>query len=49
MSTNLEEIERLIAFLVYACLVKVESEIENYRSVKTFISWSVSERNNFSV
>jgi hypothetical protein len=25
----------LIAFLVYACLVKVESEIENYRSVKT--------------
>ena len=28
-STNLEEIERLIAFLVYAGLVKVESEIEN--------------------
>ena len=26
-STNLEEIERLIAFLVYAGLVKVESEI----------------------
>jgi hypothetical protein len=34
-STNLEEIERLIAFLVYAVLVKVESEIENYWSVKT--------------
>ena len=34
-STNLEEIERLIAFLVYAGLVKVESEIENYWSVKT--------------
>jgi hypothetical protein len=32
MSTNLEEIERLIA---YAGLVKVESEIENYWSVKT--------------
>jgi hypothetical protein len=28
-STNLEEIERLIAFLVYAGLVKVDSEIEN--------------------
>ena len=34
-STNLEEIERLIAFLVYAGLVKVKSEIENYWSVKT--------------
>jgi hypothetical protein len=34
-STNLEEIERLIAFLVYAGLVKVDSEIENYWSVKT--------------
>jgi hypothetical protein len=34
-STNLDEIERLIAFLVYACLVKVDSEIENYWSVKT--------------
>jgi hypothetical protein len=34
-STNLEEIERLTAFLVYAGLVKVESEIENYWSVKT--------------
>jgi hypothetical protein len=34
-STNLEEIERLIAFLVYAGLVKVKSEIESYCSVKT--------------
>ena len=34
-STNLEEIERLIAFLVYAGLVKVDSEIENYWSVKS--------------
>jgi hypothetical protein len=34
-STNLEEIERLIAFLVYAGLAKVDSEIENYWSVKT--------------
>jgi hypothetical protein len=34
-STNLEEIERLIAFLVHAGLVKVDSEIENYWSVKT--------------
>jgi hypothetical protein len=34
-STNLEEIERLIAFLVYAGLVKVDSEIENYWSVQT--------------
>ena len=34
-STNLDEIERLIAFLVYAGLVKVKSEIENYWSVKT--------------
>jgi hypothetical protein len=34
-STNLEEIERWIAFLVYAGLVKVDSEIENYWSVKT--------------
>ena len=34
-STNLEEIERLIAFLVYAGLVKVKSEIENYWSVET--------------
>jgi hypothetical protein len=34
-STNLEEIERFIAFLVYEGLVKVESEIENYWSVKT--------------
>jgi hypothetical protein len=34
-STNLEEIERLIAFLVCAGLVKVESEIENYLCLKT--------------
>jgi hypothetical protein len=34
-STNLEEIEMLIALLVYAGLVKVESEIENHWSVKT--------------
>jgi hypothetical protein len=39
-STNLEEIERLIAFLVYAGLVKVDSEIENYWSVKT-LSWAI--------
>ena len=35
MSTNLEEIERLIAFLVHVGLVKVDSDIENYWSVKT--------------
>ncbi|XP_028407178.1 piggyBac transposable element-derived protein 4-like [Dendronephthya gigantea] len=33
--TNLEEIERLIAFLVYAGLVKVDGDIENYWSIKT--------------
>jgi hypothetical protein len=30
-----EEIERLIAFLVYAGLIKIDSDIENYWSVKT--------------
>ena len=33
--TNLEEIERLIAFLVYAGLVRVDSDVTNYWSVKT--------------
>jgi RPA family protein len=44
-STNIEEIERLIAFLVYAGVVKVKSEIENYWSVKTLYN---NNNNNHS-
>jgi hypothetical protein len=49
-STNLEEIERLIDFLVYAGLVKVDSEIENYWSVKTLYHglWAIEIISRFS-